>query len=125
MTINIFELHDPYYEAAAVFVNMVDPTRAPQAEEWRQLDLASVSSGLPSHRWVAVDSPTQVIIGYSHFWPVQFPQFRMDLFVHPAWRRQGIGQTLLTRLLDGLHSRNAATIQARAREDALEALTFL
>jgi GNAT superfamily N-acetyltransferase len=125
MTIDILALPDTHYEAAALFVHSVDPKRSPQAEDWRQADHARSSSGIPHHRWVAIDSATQAIIGYSHTWPVRFPQFRMDLLVSPTWRRQGIGQGLLTCALDRLHASNAATVQARACEDATEALAFL
>jgi RimJ/RimL family protein N-acetyltransferase len=125
MTFDILKLRDTDYEAAALFVGSVDLTQSPQAEDWRQADHALSSSGIPPYRWVAVDTATQTIIGYSHIWPVRFPQFRMDLLVSPTWRRQGVGHGLFTCILDGLHANSAATVQARAREDMSEALAFL
>jgi GNAT superfamily N-acetyltransferase len=88
-----------------------------------QLDAPSISP----FRYVALAGETRHVIGYGAVWvwKAAWRKYRLDLIVHPAWWKQGIGALLLSRLLDDLHTQQATTVQARVREDQPDARTFL
>ena len=49
----------------------------------------------------------------------------MDLIVHPAWRRRGLGSALLSFLVDEAVASKAASLQARPYADGADALRLL
>src|SRR5207253_1565943 len=76
--------------------------------------------------YVALDANDPLaVIGYGAIWPQREGRFRMDLIVAPAWRRQGVGDALLQRLMAALRAQNAAIVQARTPDYRPESLAFL
>jgi GNAT superfamily N-acetyltransferase len=66
------------------------------------------------------------VIGYGCVWNTLAPgKYRLDLFVHPDWRRRGFGSRLFERLMVELQALAGVSLQARAREDETGALAFL
>jgi GNAT superfamily N-acetyltransferase len=77
------------------------------------------------HRYVALDSNTQRVVGYAWGRKMRAQKYRIDLMVHPQRRKQGVGSRLFECLLEDLRAVNAETAQARAREAWTESLSFL
>ncbi|HTM51446.1 MAG TPA: GNAT family N-acetyltransferase [Bryobacteraceae bacterium] len=65
------------------------------------------------------------VLAYASLWESRPGKLRFDLMTHPARRRRGAGQSLLTRLLSDAAGCGAATLQARVRDDHPEAADFL
>lgn len=98
------------------------PHRADEPERWTDGDE-------PNDRWrwvvdasgAAAPSP----LAYLALWPVHAMQFRLDLVVDPASRRQGLGSRLSDFLIDRATTARATSVQARALSDSADALRFL
>jgi len=65
-------------------------------------------------RWLAPATPRKVI-GFAGFWLVVDEAHINTIAVHPHWRRQGIGERLLTAILERARAINAvsATLEVR------------
>ncbi len=78
--------------------------------------------------YVAVGSEGTIVAyaDYNH-WPGSYhPQkYGMDIVVHPAFRRRGVGRLLYDRLWEELERRGATEIRASAQETVPEGIRFL
>ncbi len=81
--------------------------------------------GEVTSRYVVVDSKKGQRIAYARLWELRPRRYRFDLAVRPEWRRQGIATQLLSRLIDDARQLGATGLQARVRDDKLEALEFI
>lgn len=125
MSITIRFLQRGDYEQTVELYNLIDPAHIQYANDWREEDKEAQARPHSRRRWVAVDDEAQRVIGYASFWHMRRQKFRMDLMVHPLWRRSGIGGALFNRLTRELQSVQAGTLQARAWDDWEESLQFL
>lgn len=112
------------YAPAAALASALEPERAALATNWQAADASTNDMGR-AVGYVALAGDPPEVRGYGSFWRVRMEQYRLELMVHPAWRRQGMGGRLLRQMLDDLALRGASSIQARADEENLEAQTFL
>jgi len=110
--------HD-YAPAIALFV-AAHPERERETNSWAKAEQEEAA-----RRWVVADDASEEVIGYGAIWRVRPSKFRMDLVIHPSWRRRGIGAQLLKQLVESAHRAGAVTLQARADDDADESLAFL
>ncbi|MGA9995752.1 MAG: GNAT family N-acetyltransferase [Pyrinomonadaceae bacterium] len=125
MSVTIRFLQQEDYEQAVELYNLIDPAHIQDANDWREEDERAKSKTYARRRWVAVDDATRRVIAYASFWHMRRQKFRMDLMVHPLWRRRGLGGELFDRLNGELQSAQAGTVQARAWDDWAESLQFL
>jgi GNAT superfamily N-acetyltransferase len=109
----VVALHDAVY-----------PTYRAQPDVWNAAAQFDELRGQP-HRLIARDTATQRVIGYGALRSVRAQQARLDLMVHPAWQRQGVGQGLLDHLIDQARIRGNVGVHVRARLDYPHALSFL
>jgi GNAT superfamily N-acetyltransferase len=75
-----------------------------------------------------VDSPTAAMpspAAYLSLWEVNSMKFRMDLIVHPTWRRHGLGGRLLDFLIAQARAVGATSLQARPYSDGVDAIRLL
>jgi mycothiol synthase len=87
---------------------------------------------LPGHdplqdRWV-IDSPKdwQQIVGYGLVWVAPGAESaEINILVHPDWRRQGLGQALLSRIQERAEALGAALLHTFAHEKNPAAGPFL
>ena len=105
--------------AAALLVDAY-PHRAHEPERWGRRQPND------ERRWV-VDRrrPTASLAAYLALWRVQERQFRMDLIVHPQWRRAGSDRRSSTSSLTRLAPRKRTSLQARPYADQAIALRLL
>lgn len=113
------------YDPAAALLRACCPERAQTAADWQQDEAQAADAGKLLRRFVAEEPGSGAIAGYAVLWQVRAAKYRMDLAVQPGCRRQGIGSSLLERLLHDLQQIGAETLQARSMESRPEALTFL
>lgn len=116
--IRAIQPHD--YESAMALFIAAYPERARETNTW-----ALAEQQEAARRWVVTDETSKQVLGYGAIWRVRPGKFRMDLIVHLDWRRRGIGTHILNQLVEGASSAGAATLQARADDNADESLTFL
>jgi len=107
-------------EAAIALFRDSYPERSEEAQQW--ITGGSASSDLA---WVAVTRLDGVVIGSGRCWRVEGDRFRVELVVDRAWRRRGVGTRLLEQLMAAVSREGGATLQARARADWTDSLTFL
>jgi GNAT superfamily N-acetyltransferase len=124
MTVMIRRLRAEDYEPAVALYRLIDPAHAEDAAMWQRADEEAEASAAP-RRWVTADETTGEIVAYAAHWRVRQQKFRMDLLVHPARRRRGIGRTLYDTIINDLRATPAETLQARAWDDWVESLAFL
>ncbi|MFN4179480.1 MAG: GNAT family N-acetyltransferase [Armatimonadota bacterium] len=122
-----FEAFD--YEAVTELVNAVYPELQMTPEDWRNEDKTFEGNHFIRRRYVAINSSTGKFVGFgvvSHT-PLSFhPQkFRMQILVHPDFRRQGIGSALCDQLMADLKNLNAVSVHSNVREEQREAIAFL
>jgi GNAT superfamily N-acetyltransferase len=126
MSVLIHPLLPHHYAAAEALILAAAPERHECAKEWSQRESQPDANGFIRQYFVAVEeADPDAVLGYASLWPQRAGRFRMDLIVAPAHRKQGIGSALLDRLLQELPAQNAVIMQARTRNDRLEALAFL
>jgi ribosomal-protein-alanine N-acetyltransferase len=80
-----------------------------------------------SHFWVLLAPGSEAerrVAGYAGFWLIVDEAHIGALAVHPLWRRQGLGEKLLARLLRQARELGAvlATLEVRAGNQAAQAL---
>lgn len=118
MTVCIRTIQPQDYESAMALFVASYPDRTRETNTW-----ALAEQEEAARRWVVTDEMPERVIGYSSIWRVRPGKFRLDLIIHPDWRRRSIGTQLLKHLVEG--AGEAVTLQARADDDANESLTFL
>src|ERR1051325_440860 len=91
--IRTLQPHD-YASAIALFV-AVYPERERETKTWAKAEQEEAA-----RRWVVADEASEEVIGYGALWRVRPGKFRMDLIIHPSWRRRGIGAQLLKPLVE-------------------------
>lgn len=102
----------------------VYPEYRGQSHAWRPAEQYD-GERLSRYGYVATDANTERVVGYGAVRTSRLPYARLDLMVHPTWRRHGVGGSLLELLLADARALHAITLQARARADNLDALAFL
>jgi GNAT superfamily N-acetyltransferase len=118
--VTIRDLSPSDYGSAAELFATAFPDRAREPAAWADEEHAQAV-----RRWVAVDPPAEQFLGYGVAWQVRPGKFRMDLVVRTEARRRGIGGRLLAHLTERAREVGAATLQARAASEAIEAGAFL
>ena len=122
----LHSLHLHYHASTQALILCAAPERSECVDAWAQTPSDPDADATIRRDYVAVDTNDPiVVIGYGAIWPQREGQFRMDLIVAQAWRRQGIGEALLQRLMAALRTQNAMIVQARTRDDRPESLAFL
>jgi GNAT superfamily N-acetyltransferase len=116
--IRAIQPHD--YESAIALFAATYPDRAREVDSWAAAERLEAA-----RRWVALADASEQVIGYGSIWHVRLDKFRLDLMIHPDWRRRGIGAQLLLHLVECARRVGAATLQARAEDNADDALAFL
>jgi GNAT superfamily N-acetyltransferase len=108
--------------AAAALLSDAYPHRSHEPEWWNKPPKPNEAL-----QWV-VDSPSAAEsspAAYLSVWEVNTMKFRMDLIVHPAWRRHGLGGRLLDFLIAQAHAVGATSLQARPYSDGVDAVRLL
>ncbi len=125
--IRLFEAFD--YEAVAELVKVVYPELQMTPEDWRNEDKTFEGNHFIRRRYVAINSSTGKFIGFgviSHTTLSFHPQkFRMQILVHPNFRRQGVGSTLYEKLMADLKDLNPISVHSNVREEQKGAIAFL
>ncbi len=122
----LHSLHPHYHASTQALILSAAPERGECVDAWAQMPSESNADATIRCDYVAVDTNDPLeVIGYGAIWPQREGRFRMDLIVAQAWRRQGIGDALLQRLIATLRTQNAEIVQARTRDDRPESLAFL
>src|SRR5437868_2061201 len=102
----------------------LQPEDGGAADAWCRSERDLEHGGRPLRRCAAVAASGEVV-GYARAWNTFAPRkFRVDLAVHPAWQRQGIGTRLLGWTLEEVAALGGISLQARARDDEVDALAF-
>jgi GNAT superfamily N-acetyltransferase len=73
--------------------------------------------------WVAM-APSGLLVAYGAIRTNRLPWARMDLMVHPLWRRRGIGGRVFDRVREALADLSDETVHCRVRSDHADALRF-
>lgn len=76
-------------------------------------------------RYVAVETHSSERVAYATLWELRPRRYRFDLAVRPEWQRQGIATQLLTHVMSDAKALGATGLQARVRDDKLEAFEFV
>lgn len=76
-------------------------------------------------RYVAVETHSGERVAYATLWELRPRRYRFDLAVRPEWQRQGIATQLLTHVMSDAKALGATGLQARVRDDKLEAFEFV
>jgi len=129
-TIHIFTyraLDSRDLEAAGRLLVEAYPHRADEPRFWHQ----PAPSERPQ-RWGAFHHSSgdsrqlsREIVAYAALWKVEWEKFRFDVVVSPRYSGNGIGRRLFDRVIHEARLAGAATLQARACDDAVRALAFL
>jgi GNAT superfamily N-acetyltransferase len=117
-----YDDHD--YDTIAALHDAVYPAYRIQPETWHAAAQFDYRHTQP-HRYVALDTAIQQIIGYGAIRSIRAQNARLDLMIHPSWQRHGVGRVLLDQLIDHARTLNIAAVHVRARLDHPHALTFL
>ncbi len=119
-------LNPRYHASTQALILCAAPERGECVDAWAQTPSDPDADATIRRDYVAVDAnDPMVVIGYGAIWPQREGRFRMDLIVAQAWRRHGIGEALLQRLMAALRTQNAMIVQARTRDDRPHSLAFL
>ncbi|HZU13045.1 MAG TPA: GNAT family N-acetyltransferase [Chloroflexota bacterium] len=105
----------------------INHDRPPQTVE----DLRHRLSAIPERAndtWLIAERDGQVV-GYADFLKSVYTDrpgaYWMQVWTAPGWDRQGIGGALYAHVEDAIRAAGGRTIETRAREDSLDALSFL
>jgi [ribosomal protein S18]-alanine N-acetyltransferase len=93
-------------------------------QPWSKSNLLSELSKTPPTMYVTRRDPTGPILGYICFWLVADEIQMLNLAVHPTCRRQGLGRSLMTYLLNLAREQKALKVflEVRASNQAALAL---
>jgi GNAT superfamily N-acetyltransferase len=115
------------YEAVIAVNRASYPDYAESLEEWRHWDQTWNAAKYFKARLVAEDDGR--IVGWGQLnhspWAFVADKYRLDVTVHPDFRRRGHGSTLHDELLGIARLRHAAMVQAAAKESHADGLAFL
>lgn len=122
----IFQIK-PLEEAQSGEVQTLLRTAAPErlggVQIWLNQRLHGSEEGVGSEFMVAATQ--EGLLGYGGVWSQGKGRCRLDVVVAECCRRRGIGSALLDRLLRQVRGQKDMLVQARARHDRADALTFL
>ncbi|MBP2020039.1 GNAT superfamily N-acetyltransferase [Symbiobacterium terraclitae] len=123
MTLRIRPVRPDDYESLAACNRLAMPGTDDTAGSLRQFDGNTYAFA----RWVAEVDGRVVGSACWYQWPSRLhPQkFWMEGSVHPDFQRRGIGETLLTQVLDAVRQKGAISVRTYTREDYAGALRFL
>jgi len=85
------------------------------AHPWSEAVFLSELSKFPPSIYVVRRGPEDPVMGYICFWPVADEIQMLNLAVHPNYRRQGIGRTLMTFLLNQIRGKKALKVFLEVR----------
>jgi [ribosomal protein S18]-alanine N-acetyltransferase len=91
-------------------------------QPWSKANLLSELSKIPPTMYVTRSDPAGPILGYICFWLVADEIQMLNLAVHPAYRRQGLGRTLMTFLLTRAREEKALKVFLEVRPSNQAAL---
>lgn len=74
---------------------------------------------------MAVESRNGQRVAYATLWELRPRRYRFDLAVRPEWQKQGLATQLLSQVMGDAKALGATGLQARVRDDKLEALEFV
>lgn len=124
----IRRFEDRDYPAVVAVTNAVFPDRHETVEEWRYDD-EHFDQRCVRQRFVAEDPATGAVAGEGDVrnmqWAYHPHKFVMDIRVHPAHRRRGIGSALWTRIEDLLRGQEAVSVKALVWEAQPEGVAFV
>lgn len=107
-------------------VEQVDHDGEDVSEETLREQLTWVGHDPTQDRWVATTGDSERLVGYSLMFKTANDE-HADVYVavHPAWRRQGIGGELLTRILERVLETGASNARVYANAEHSESANFL
>lgn len=94
------------------------------SQPWSKADFLAELGKSPPSIYVARKDRESPVIGYICFWEVADEIQMLNLAVHPEYRRQGVGRTLLTFLLKQAGEKKATKVFLEVRPSNLAALTL-
>jgi len=79
-----------------------------------------------SYPWVIVREPGDQVVGYVIFWKIGEEVQVNNIAVHPDFRRRGLGETLLRKVISWVKQQGAQyiTLEVRQSNRAAQALYF-
>jgi [ribosomal protein S18]-alanine N-acetyltransferase len=93
-------------------------------QPWTNANFLSEFNKTPPTLYVTRRDPTGPILGYICFWLVADEIQMLNLAVHPAYRRQGFGRTLMTFLLNRARQKKALKVFLEVRPSNQAALAL-
>jgi ribosomal-protein-alanine N-acetyltransferase len=91
---------------------------------WSKGDFLSELSKSPPTLYVTRRDPAGPVLGYICFWMVADEIQMLNIAVHPAYRRQGLGRTLLVFLLTLAREKKALKVFLEVRPSNQTALAL-
>jgi GNAT superfamily N-acetyltransferase len=115
------------FEAAGRLLVESYPYRGHEPRSWHRPAPKEQPRRWGAFHQSAVDSQqsSPEIIAYAALWKVEGEKFRFDVVVSPRYVRHGLGRRLFDVVLHEARVADAATLQARASDNCVEALAFL
>jgi ribosomal-protein-alanine N-acetyltransferase len=93
-------------------------------QPWTKADFLSELSKSHPTIYVTRSDPAGPVLGYICFWAVADEIQMLNLAVHPAYRRQGLGRTLMTFLLSLAREKKALKVFLEVRPSNQTALAL-
>ncbi len=107
------------------FIRRMKPEDVPQVLEiekscfsnpWsRETFLGEIQNGIISHPIVVIERPTDRVVGYVVYWRVQDDVQINNVAVHPDWRGRGIGEALLSSVIEKMRDGSVSFISLEVR----------